>query len=513
MRAGPLAPALAATLALAALGGCVYAPEGSCGTKADCVAGEACTGGVCVREADPIREGGGSGGGIDPVSFTPVTFSRRFGRAGTSFALDAIGADLAGNVVVAGALDGTYDFGPTPVTTGAFVAKLAAAGGAPAWGFELPTFSHGRFRTAVLPGGDVLFAGTAIDPTTLDTLYSPGPGGSLVVGRLTGGAGAVVWTREIRSSGAAAPLVPAALATHGADLLVAGTGSGDFGCASGSTASAAFAASLSAADGACTWSRGLATQTISDLEPRGVGEVAIAGLCTPSGASFDPGGGVTCAKGLFVTVLDAGGNPVWARTSTGAGEVTAVRDLAVAPDGTTTLVGDATGVVGFGGAAVDFGLWDRSFVAAWSPAGAPAGVVRPIEAPYAPEQPDAVAFARCAYDRGGKLWIAGRYLGQPTVGDTRFTACRPPACSAAAFLARVERDASGQLVPAAPVSGFLPIRLASVAGGGAFADDLVLFATTSTVAYGLRVTGSATLGSAAWPGIADDLGALRIAAP
>ena len=495
MRPAPLA----ALLALAALGpACLYSPKGRCDAAADCAAGESCDGGVCV--ADAKQTGGGSGGGVDPTSFTTVAWSRLDGRAGTTFHPDSIGADLAGNVVVAGALEGSYDFGPTPVTTGAFAVQLAAGSGAPVWARPFPTFSDGRFRTAVLPGGDVLFAGAAVDPTSLDVLYTPGPGGSLLVGRLAAGAGAVTWTREIPSTGAAAPLVPVALATHGADLLVAGTGSGDFGCGADTT-SAAFVASLSAADGSCVWSRGLATRTLSDLEPSDTGEVAIAGLCTPSAASFDPGGGTTCTKGLFVAVLGATGQTVWARTTSGAGQVTAVRDLAVAPDGSATVAGDATGIVGFGGAALDFGAADGSFAATWGPAGAPGAVVRPIEAPYA-QQPDAAVFSRCAYDRKGKLWLAGRYLGQPTLGGIRFTSCRPPGCLAAAFLARL--DASGNVNP------FLPLLAAPDADGSAFADDLVLFATTGTVTLGLRFSGTAKVGGATWTGVAGDLGTLQV---
>jgi len=496
MRPGPLA--LAALLALSALGpACLFAPKGRCDTIADCDAGERCDAGVCVATTTQI--GGGSGGGVDPVSFTTVNWSRLDGRVGTTFRPDSVGADPTGNaVVVAGALEGAYAFGPTSVTTGAFVVKRAALG-ALGWARAFPTFSHGGFRTAVLPGGDVLFAGAAIDPTTVDTFsFTPPAAGALVLGRL-GATGALVWAVAVADTHPTAPLLPAALSTHGADLLVAGTGSGDFGC--GDTGSAAFAASLSAADGTCLWSRGLATRTVSDLEPRDTGEVAIAGLCTPSGASFDPGGGTSCTKGLFLAVLDANGQTVWARTTSGAGQITAARDLAVAPDGSATVIGDATGAVAFGGAAVAFGSVEGSFAATWSPAGAPRSVVRPIEAPYAAD-PDAALFSRGAYDRKGKLWIAGRYLGQPTLGGIRFSACRPPGCLSATFLAVVEGNGG--------VSSFLPIRAAADASGVAYADDLVLCATTGTVAHALRFSGTTTVGTTAWTGVAGDLGVLRL---
>jgi hypothetical protein len=485
-----------AVAALLAAAGC-QAPKGRCDAAADCSAGETCDSGVCVRL--PPVVGNGSGGGVDPTTFTPVLWSTLASAVGATFSVNALGADAAtGDLYVAGAVGGAFD--PWTLATGGFAARLDGGAGALAWAIPFPSFSHGALRTAVATGGDLLFAGTAFDPTSIGTwAFTPPVAGSLVVGRLDA-LGNPLWVRAIDASGTT-PLVPVALAARGDELVLAGTGAGDFG--QGDTASASFVAALSGADGSCLWSRGLSTRTVSDLVARDSGEVALAGLCTPVGASFDMGGGVICTKGLFLTVLSADGSTtVWARTSSGAGTVTAVRSVAVSPDGSATVIGDAKGVVGFGGgAAVDFGSAEGSFAAIFGPAGAPGLVVRPVEAPYAP-LPDAASFVRGAYDRNGKLWLAGRYYGQPTLGGLRFSPCRDPSCATASFLARLEPNGS--------VSSFLPIRAAGATDGAAWVDDLVLFATTGAVGHALQLTGAATVGGTAWPTGADGLGVLKL---
>jgi len=166
------------------------------------------------------------------------------------------------------------------------------------------------------------------------------------------------------------------------------------------------------------------------------------------------------------------------------------------------VIGDATGAVSFGGATVDFGAAEGSFAAIYGATGAPGLVLRPIEAPYAPV-PDAASFARGAYDRKGKLWIAGRSYGQPTLGGVLFPPCREPDCSTASFLARIEADGR--------VSSFLPIRAAAVGKDrAAFVDDFVLFATTGTLAHALRFSGAATVGTSSWSTAEAGLGVLRI---
>jgi hypothetical protein len=497
----------ALALALAGSAGCVYSPAGSCDADPECAAGERCDGGVCVAAAE--APGGGPIPGVDPAGFTSVAWSALDAAEGASFRLSSIGADGAGHVYVAGTVSAAFD--PWLLATGAFVAKRDGGSGARLWAVGFPTFSYGAFQAAAAPDGGVLFAGTAFDPTTIDTLsYAPPPRGALFLGRLDA-AGNALWARALPSTHASAALAPVAVAVTGAgDLLVAGTGSADFGAGDTGAAGAnhAFAARLSGVDGSCVWSRGLATRTISDVEAWGDGRVAIAGVCTPAGASFDPGGGTTCEKGLFLAALDgATGATSWARATSGAGTVSAVRDLAVAPDGSATVVGDARGAVSFGGEAIEFGAAPASFAARWDPSGAPTGgVLRPAEAPYA----DALALDRGAYDGAGRLWLAGRYVGQPALGGLRLTACRAPGCAAAAFVARVEPAASPQL------DSFVPIHAAPVpagpTAGAAWVDDLALFATTTgTVVHALRFTGASGEPAPAWTSAAGGLGVLKLA--
>jgi len=491
-------PAAAFALLLAGAAGCVYSPRGRCDAAADCAADERCDAGVCVLSKTTQA--------IDPTSFTSVTWSQLVGESNATFAVDSVGADLAGNVIVAGAVNAAFGFDPGAVVTtapGAFALKRAANLGTAAWAVSFPTFAHGQFETAVLPDGDVFFAGTAFEPTTIGTCATlvPLTGSALVFGRLAGTDGSCRWALAVDDTHPTSAIVPAAVAVRGAgDLLVAGAGSGDFGCVSGDTGGATFAAALSGTDGGCLWSRGFGTRTISDIEPSGATSVTVAGVCTPAGAPFDPGGATTCTKGLFVAVLSGGsGATASLRTTSGAGTVSAVHDLAIAPDGRTTVVGNASGVVDFGSGGVDFGT-EASFAATFDAAGATT-VVRPVEAPYAAD-PDALAFSRCSYDRTGRLWIAGRYVGQPTLGGIRFSACRRPDCLAASFLARLEANGS--------VSSFLPIRAGPSTDGSAYVDDLVLFATSGTVAHALRFIGVPSVGGTTWSSAAEGLGVLRV---
>jgi hypothetical protein len=490
--------ALAAALAL---GGCVK-PAGSCSATSDCAANETCDGGVCVRSA--VLGGGGSGGGTVPKTFTTVAWSPPplEGAPGATFRPDSVSADPAsGDVLVAGALDG--DFAPWGISTGAFVATLRGSDGTAAWTFPLPTFSHGQLRAALRPDGKVFFAATALAATSIGSVpVAVPPQGALAVALLDPVLVDAAWVVTVASASASAKLVPVAAAVLGNDVVLAGTGAGDFGC--GPTGGQTFVAALSGADGTCLWSRGFGTRSIADVEPRDSGDVVVGGVCQPSGAFFDPQDplvATTCASGLWVAALSAtaGAPTVWART--GSGPVSAVRDLAVAPDGSVSAVGDASGVVSFGGAApVSFGPYTGSFVARFAADGTPGAVVRPIEAPYA-KLADAVSFDRCVADRLGKRWLAGRYRGQPTLGGALFPSCRTPDCAAAAFLARLEDDGT--------VSSFRPLRVAPLPDGSAFVDDLVLFATTGTVAHALGFTGW-TLDEPWTSAGTADLGVLRV---
>lgn len=490
----------AVAVTLAALAAACQGAEGACDTTADCASNERCDGGVCVRVASP--GGDGAGGGTDPGTFTPVLWSTLSSSATATFAPVSASADAAtGDVLVAGALARPFD--AWALGTGAFAARRAGATGALTRVVPFPTFSHGALRTASLPGGGILFAGRAVDPTTLgSTTWVPPAAGTLFAGRL-GAAGDPVWVVTVDGTNPAAEIAPVAVAARGADLVVAGTGAGNFGC--GATGGATFAAALDGATGRCLWSRGFANRTLSDTEARPAGDVAVAGLCTPTGASFDPGGGATCTRGLFVAVLRAAdGATTWARTTTGAGTVTAVRDLAVGPTGLVAVVGDARGAVAIaGGAATDFGALEGSFVKVLTATGGSGPLLRPVEAPTAPLRDEAI-LDRGAFDASGRLWIAGRYYGQPTLAGLRFARCRDT-CTTAAFLARVDAPA------ATPVTGsFLPIRIAEAAGGAAYADDLVLAATTGTVSLSLRFSGDATVGPTRWSTTGAGLGTLRV---
>jgi hypothetical protein len=230
---------------------------------------------------------------------------------------------------------------------------------------------------------------------------------------------------------ATANLVAVAVAARGTDLVVAGTGSGNFGCVDGDTGEASFAAAIRA-DGSCRWSRGLRTRTISDVEVRDDGNVAVAGVCTPSGPFFDPAPATTCTKGSSSRCSRNGRHAAVGARRHGHGDG---RKCAIsrspptaAPRWSATRPGSSTSARA---------RWPSARRRPRSPR--PTGrrrdeLFRPIEAPYA-EDPDALALA-LRYDRSGRLWLAGRYAGQPTLGGVRLSACRAPA-------ARLRRSSRG----------------------------------------------------------------------
>lgn len=144
-----------------------------------------------------------------------LIWSKRYGDASAQRA-NAVAADRAGNVIVAGELAGTLDFGDGGVLTGAsasdaFIAKLDPSG-KHLWSTAFRGSGAG-LRTpvalAVEPGGNVIVAGwfegkiTFSDPAACGTAPS-GPfssvGEDMFIAKLDGATGCAIWKRRFGSS-------------------------------------------------------------------------------------------------------------------------------------------------------------------------------------------------------------------------------------------------------------------------------------------------------------------------
>ena len=160
-------------------------------------------------------------------------WSKRFGDAssqGASYTPIVAAVDSGGNILLAGPLAGTVDFGDGPKTSAGgvdiFVAKLAANDGAPLWSKR---FGDSQSQTAsglaVDDAGDVVIAGTFTG--TVD--FGDGPktsagGADIFVAKLDANDGAPLWSKAFGDSG---NQVANGLAVDGAgNAIVSGACSG-----------------------------------------------------------------------------------------------------------------------------------------------------------------------------------------------------------------------------------------------------------------------------------------------
>jgi hypothetical protein len=276
--------------------------------------------GPCVGEVLPSPENCATPldedcDGLAPACKGNLLWAKQFGEAGTQQGL-SVAVDVAGNVVVAGSLYGTADFGGGPLTSAgqsdAFLAKLD---------------TNGNHLWSKLFGG--IKAETALDVTT------DAKGNIVVLGSFTGpidfGEGPLV------SSGGLDMFV-AKLDPQGKPIWSKGFGSGQ-------TLAAARAA----------------------LDP--MGNVLITGYFY---GSVDLGGGMlTSMSGadLFVLKLDPDGNHLWSKRFGGAGDQYG-NDIATGTDGALIITGSFGGTIDFGGALLPSAGGSDIFVAKLDPGGA-----------------------------------------------------------------------------------------------------------------------------------------------
>jgi hypothetical protein len=233
---------------------------------------------------------------------SPVWAKGLGGALGDSTAA-AVAFDGAGNVLVAGALSGTADFGPGCAPLGAagelFVAKLAPSG-ACLWAET----GGGAAATGigVDASGDVLVAGTVgkLD-VTLGGANVPSMPARTWIAKLHGGDGTFVWANGVPGGALASYQYPRLAVDGGGNAVIAGAfseASLDFG---GKTAtnvgpgtSDAYVAVLAASDGGALFARSVGTVGIDAAHAVAVSPTT--GSVLLSGVSNSGGTEVTLAE-------------------------------------------------------------------------------------------------------------------------------------------------------------------------------------------------------------------------
>ncbi|MDI1435074.1 SBBP repeat-containing protein [Polyangium sorediatum] len=347
-----------------------------------------------------------------------TAFAAAYGDAQTQSGV-SVSTDKTGNILLAGALQGTMNLGGTMLTSGgkedAFVAKLNSAGQV-IWAKR---FGDGQNQSATGIGADAegnvyvtgIFIGTVNfggSNLTSDTnffqdvfLVKFAPDGSHV------------WSKKFGDSNIQ---YARALAVDGVgNVVIAGyfQQQVDFGGGVLTAAGQAFDAFVAKfnATGQHLWSKKYgndADQSAKSLAVDGAGNVYVAGEA--SGA-IDFGAGLVMAQGnpsAFVAKLDSQGAPLWAKLSSGAGKASA-NAVAVSPSGAVAVAGQFQGTFDLGGKPMTNIDVDDAFVSVLTSSGAQT-YTRAFGDPTF-QRADGVAFAP-----NGDVLLAGAFTGSIDLG-------------------------------------------------------------------------------------------------
>ena len=437
-----------------ATGSCA-APDGtSCDEGVSCVTSATCQRGACV------------GAFFDP-SGPPAWIVHVGGGAGAATLVVAAGSDAG--ATVAGAFEGTFDFGDGTTTVPGANADLVV-GRYDALG---QLASHALLgqgvpgAVAVDAAGAVLLAGSVADSAHVDTGSGPLPQNVLFVGELD------AWSRAIGVASTTTAVVRG-VASSGASgrTSIAGTFDGwiDFGAGHVQSAGEAdvFVASYDAANGQSAWSHTFgdpASQEANAVAVTAAGDVLVAGAFR---GHIDFGAGPLGSTGdddVFVARLDAEGNAVWSRsfgsTQGGASVPGGSNDraFALAVDGSgNVVVGGQFG--GVAGVAIDFGcgpMMDAGGTGAFLVELDPGGACVWSKSYGGPSSAVITGVAAAA----GRIYTTGTFLGSIDLGSGALAS----AGAGDAFVAAL--DSAGNHLWRARLGGCTDERSGGIAVDGA----------------------------------------------
>lgn len=359
------------------------------------------------------------------ASFTAegsARWARRFGGDGDDDAT-AVGIADDGAVYVAGAYEGTVDFGALHTAAGmhdVFVVSLDAASGATRWSRVYGAAGDDRAGGLAVAGARLALAVTSPDARSGDLLLAA-----------LDATGATRWTRRYGAD-ASVTAEGAALTPEG-ELVVAGDFVGTAGLSAALLRSAGgrdvFVLRVGA-DGAPRWSRRLGGATDDhaaavSVDGRGAVHVvgAFDGLADYGGPLLQSAG----AHDAFAATLDADGTPRWARRF-GGDDDDAAYAVASTADGALALAGSFTRFVDDGRALLRGAGQTDGFVTWLSVDGAAMGGAR-----FGGVERDEVRAVAAAPD--GSVYAAGSFRARADVGMLSLRA----AGGADAFAANVAR--------------------------------------------------------------------------
>ncbi|WP_437591235.1 SBBP repeat-containing protein [Sorangium sp. So ce1000] len=416
---------------------CYTGPEGTLGVGR-CAAGtrvcnaEGTSWGPCTGEVLPAFDVCETPDDEDCDGAAPAcedVWSRGFGDANGQYARSAA-FDADGNVLVAGQLEGTVDFGGGPLTatgTDAFVAKFDRFG-AHLWSKLFPGEGNQfAMALAVDPAGDVVVAGRAFGRVDLGggELASHGSDDVFVV-KLSSG-GEHIWSRIFGGSGA--DRCDRIAVDAAGNVLVAGGyhGAVDFGAGVLTSAGMrdAFVLRLASKDG----------RTLLAVRAGGEGDDYAQGIAADADGnllvagyfegSIDLGGPPLASAGLsdvFLAKLRPSGDHVWSARFGGA-EADEAHDVAVhQATGDVVLTGTFTSTIDLGGEPLVSAGGRDLFVARLSSAGAHLMSRRFGDAEdQLLTDFETGARASVAVDSAGDVLLAGPLFGSADFGGGKLT--------------------------------------------------------------------------------------------
>lgn len=282
-------------------------------------------------------------------------WSKRYGGISTATGLAAVAIDGSGNVLLAGYLTGTFDFGGGALTSAGgadiLVVKLDAAGNH-VWSKRFGDLGDQYGSGIAVDGnGNVLVSGSFSSYVDFGggTLTSAGATDAFVL--KLDPSGNHIWSKRF---GDASSQSASEIAVGANGIVVAGSFAGavDFGTGSLSSAGNTdiFLATFDA-DGNCQWANRFGGTTNDNVGALAVDALGLTSLTGSFVGTIDFGGGplVNSAGGDGFIAKFAGGAHLWSKQFQSAPGTCATNGVAIDAAGNAFIMGDFSGAVDFGG--------------------------------------------------------------------------------------------------------------------------------------------------------------------